>query len=78
MLANNKVILSQNLPVRTHARRHERRRKPCKRPPKPLPVNQNPKSGVPLLPDEYTRIDKTPLVQEVPAKAEIVYDIRSK
>lgn len=72
-----KVILSQNLPVEPT--------------PEGLSADEamlaaakaaaskpKSKSGIPLLPDDYTRIDKTPLTQEVPAKAEIVYDIKSK
>ncbi len=73
-----KVILSQNLPVEptpegmSADEAMQAAAKAAATKPKKT------KSGIPLLPDDYTRIDKTPLQQEVPAKGEIVYDIHSK
>lgn len=32
----------------------------------------------PQVPESYTRLDKTPLTQEVPPRGEVVFDIKSK
>ena len=32
----------------------------------------------PQVPEAYTRLDKTPLTQEVPPRGEVVFDIKSK
>lgn len=36
------------------------------------------KSTTPKFPQAYTRLDQTPITQEVPAKAEVVFELNSK
>ena len=72
-----KVILSQNLPVEATPEGMSAD-EAMQAAAKAAASKPKSKSGIPLLPDDYTRVDKTPLMQEVPAKSEIVYDIKSK
>ena len=72
-----KVILSQNLPVEATPEGLSAD-EAMQAAAKAAASKPKSKSGIPLLPDDYTRIDKTPLMQEVPSKEEIVYDIKSK
>ncbi|MCC6508174.1 MAG: carboxypeptidase regulatory-like domain-containing protein [Pirellulaceae bacterium] len=71
-----KVTISQNLPVEetpTGLSADEAMLAAAKAAAKPKA-----KSSGPQLPEDYTRLDRTPLSQEIPAAGDVVFDIKSK
>jgi len=67
-----KVVISQPLGTpdsKQYATAEEAMAAATKPPPKP--------SG-PVVPQQYTRVDQTPLTQEVPAKGRLTFELKSK